>query len=120
MLRRPPRSTRTDTLFPYTTLFRSPAVELQRRIAGLPLHLGMPIFARCRFVGSQLARDMPCDGPVEMGPADLELCLDVGEHEPRVLEVDHMLAASLAFAREGNRLVERSEETRVGKEGVRR
>src|SRR3546814_6942622 len=24
MVRRPPRSTRTDTLFPYTTLFRSP------------------------------------------------------------------------------------------------
>src|SRR3546814_18647982 len=24
MTRRPPRSTRTDTLFPYTTLFRSP------------------------------------------------------------------------------------------------
>src|SRR3546814_1288225 len=27
MIRRPPRSTRTDTLFPYTTLFRSPAPE---------------------------------------------------------------------------------------------
>src|SRR3546814_8513499 len=26
MIRRPPRSTRTDTLFPYTTLFRSAAV----------------------------------------------------------------------------------------------
>src|SRR3546814_12628149 len=26
MIRRPPRSTRTDTLFPYTTLFRSPMV----------------------------------------------------------------------------------------------
>src|SRR3546814_14183379 len=26
MIRRPPRSTRTDTLFPYTTLFRSPRV----------------------------------------------------------------------------------------------
>src|SRR3546814_7571709 len=25
MIRQPPRSTRTDTLFPYTTLFRSPA-----------------------------------------------------------------------------------------------
>src|SRR3546814_9175152 len=25
MIRRPPRPTRTDTLFPYTTLFRSPA-----------------------------------------------------------------------------------------------
>src|SRR3546814_11511602 len=42
MIRRPPRSTRTDTLFPYTTLFRS-----QRRLvlegAGRieqPLHLG--------------------------------------------------------------------------------
>src|SRR3546814_18569211 len=27
MIRRPPRSTRTDTLFPYTTLFRSPEAE---------------------------------------------------------------------------------------------
>src|SRR3546814_16700197 len=27
MIRRPPRSTRTDTLFPYTTLFRSDGVE---------------------------------------------------------------------------------------------
>src|SRR3546814_15966914 len=27
IIRRPPRSTRTDTLFPYTTLFRSLAVE---------------------------------------------------------------------------------------------
>src|SRR3546814_20112600 len=27
MLRRPPRSTRTDTLFPYTTLFRSVFLE---------------------------------------------------------------------------------------------
>src|SRR3546814_4785420 len=32
MIRRPPRSTRTDTLFPYTTLFRSPgAVRLPDR-----------------------------------------------------------------------------------------
>src|SRR3546814_9538474 len=29
MIRRPPRSTRTDTLFPYTTLFRSPAAEAE-------------------------------------------------------------------------------------------
>src|SRR3546814_11239263 len=29
MLRRPPRSTRTDTLFPYTTLFRSGAQPLR-------------------------------------------------------------------------------------------
>src|SRR3546814_13604041 len=28
MIRRPPRSTRTDTLFPYTTLFRSPGIAV--------------------------------------------------------------------------------------------
>src|SRR3546814_4741721 len=33
MIRRPPRSTRTDTLFPYTTLFRS-----NRRAACCPRH----------------------------------------------------------------------------------
>src|SRR3546814_6090904 len=37
MIRRPPRSTRTDTLFPYTTLFRSARIRLdlegQRRDA---------------------------------------------------------------------------------------
>src|SRR3546814_6866861 len=36
MIRRPPRSTRTDTLFPYTTLFRSvycqTAQELSQRV----------------------------------------------------------------------------------------
>src|SRR3546814_9439678 len=31
MIRRPPRSTRTDTLFPYTTLFRSPPRERHKR-----------------------------------------------------------------------------------------
>src|SRR3546814_15954006 len=31
MIRQPPRSTRTDTLFPYTTLFRSPIRKLQVR-----------------------------------------------------------------------------------------
>src|SRR3546814_10777861 len=30
MIRRPPRSTRTDTLFPYTTLFRSPEQRVRR------------------------------------------------------------------------------------------
>src|SRR3546814_18650223 len=30
MIRRPPRSTRTDTLFPYTTLFRSPHRDFDR------------------------------------------------------------------------------------------
>src|SRR3546814_2952681 len=35
MIRRPPRSTRTDTLFPYTTLFRSMqrVVDVERTLA---------------------------------------------------------------------------------------
>src|SRR3546814_10241043 len=36
MLRRPPKSTRTDTLFPYTTLFRSGRLPARRQ-AGLQL-----------------------------------------------------------------------------------
>src|SRR3546814_18928162 len=32
MIRRPPRSTRTDTLFPYTTLFRSDAASQPRHL----------------------------------------------------------------------------------------
>src|SRR3546814_13444900 len=59
MIRRPPRSTRTDTLFPYTTLFRSGLIrpfrhERERNILPLPFgfrpvgHLGgyMKKFAR--------------------------------------------------------------------------
>src|SRR3546814_10582641 len=36
MIRRPPRSTRTDTLFPYTTLFRSPILTRREQILGQP------------------------------------------------------------------------------------
>src|SRR3546814_7813277 len=46
MIRRPPRSTRTDTLFPYTTLFRS----FQRSSDGL--HLRKRLCARLRLLGS--------------------------------------------------------------------
>src|SRR3546814_10993280 len=47
MIRRPPRSTRTDTLFPYTTLFRSRLFVVQqvdlldvRQVAGGPDRIG--------------------------------------------------------------------------------
>src|SRR3546814_16668583 len=38
MIRRPPRSTRTDPLFPYTTLFRSPACPRHPVAASGPRH----------------------------------------------------------------------------------
>src|SRR3546814_15039545 len=49
MIRRPPRSTRTDTLFPYTTLFRSDL----RRAAGDD-DLGVGVLAPC--LADRLAR----------------------------------------------------------------
>src|SRR3546814_1383520 len=36
MIRRPPRSTRTDTLFPYTTLFRSRSTRTELEIGQQP------------------------------------------------------------------------------------
>src|SRR3546814_19338786 len=40
MIRRPPRSTRTDTLFPYTTLFRSDFFAVGRILRRLPAAIG--------------------------------------------------------------------------------
>src|SRR3546814_1137562 len=56
MIRRPPRSTRTDTLFPYTTLFRS------LRIALLPA-LGIG----CLAIGVAERHALPCEIDGEVG-----------------------------------------------------
>src|SRR3546814_3111757 len=48
MIRRPPRSTRTDTLFPYTTLFRSVGMGLRSIRCGVALLIvfaGVPALA---------------------------------------------------------------------------
>src|SRR3546814_5983507 len=49
MIRRPPRSTRTDTLFPYTTLFRSADLAHAQRLARHPRLFGE--HARRELVG---------------------------------------------------------------------
>src|SRR3546814_12810131 len=54
MIRRPPRSTRTDTLFPYTTLFRS---ELDFAVIGHLTDTGRMVL---RFNGEQVG-DLPID-----------------------------------------------------------
>src|SRR3546814_1711720 len=53
MIRRPPRSTRTDTLFPYTTLFRSGAAAVAAVEAECAGRVGA--FARQWGLGEQLA-----------------------------------------------------------------
>src|SRR3546814_2648513 len=47
MIRRPPRSTRTDTLFPYTTLFRSLPAPLARAL-GVVVSLQSALNAKLR------------------------------------------------------------------------
>src|SRR3546814_9161035 len=69
MIRRPPRSTRTDTLFPYTTLFRSQAPH---RLAG------------------DLAVEVP-EREVE-GPAAAVVELDVRQHLVVALDTARVLA----------------------------
>src|SRR3546814_11427386 len=72
MIRRPPRSTRTDTLFPYTTLFRSQSA-LQPRRSGLrwPWETFPPPPPRCgggNGVGAHRKPPSSCSNPCRSGP----------------------------------------------------
>src|SRR3546814_6795930 len=60
MIRRPPGSTRTDTLFPYTTLFRSD-VDGETHPVGQILHIvhrQRHAVERYRALGRQIGRDL--------------------------------------------------------------
>src|SRR3546814_8422929 len=62
MTRRPPRSTRTDTLFPYTTLFRS--VPMRMSSAAIAEHSRKPdeFFRRAQHYGHGPYLDMFAGG----------------------------------------------------------
>src|SRR3546814_14938466 len=68
MIRRPPRSTRTDTLFPYTTLFRSPRLL---RAVGEPgfLPRELPLLQRTDPPGPDRRRHRPTAGAREIRPS---------------------------------------------------
>src|SRR3546814_15688456 len=80
-IRRPPRSTRTDTLFPYTTLFRSGLVvaavsrvsQLDRESSAQALLLVTCML--CRRLTPQEAQDLMAQLPSRLEPR-LEQCLD--------------------------------------------
>src|SRR3546814_3446266 len=56
MIRRPPRSTRTDTLFPYTTLFRSVAHRRHHRVAVAAQHEGRDVLdGHLELLGQEVA-----------------------------------------------------------------
>src|SRR3546814_17797863 len=78
MIRRPPRSTRTDTLFPYTTLFRSGGVKA-RHAPELARHLdrrGLAVGAGHRDAGCREAGKEACgdtgEGAARIGVGDMD------------------------------------------------
>src|SRR3546814_18034022 len=102
MIRPPPRSTRTDTLFPYTTLFRSPLIFASIASAA--------IASSSHFLAGQRRG----------------LLHPVGERRfvDLVVLMDMEIARIAAFRRDRRHRIERltakkrSEERRVGKECV--
>src|SRR3546814_16426121 len=99
MIRRPPRSTRTDTLFPYTTLFRS-------------------IIEACRIYREGAGRDAQ-----KAARKPHAFCYRTFQDEPFVY-VGNTIGSEIAFVpaklSEGGPVISnaRSEERRVGTEGV--
>src|SRR3546814_4887410 len=65
MIRRPPRSTRTDTLFPYTTLFRSGRDPGRLRARHRREHVGVPAGGGVRGRGRGLDAAGGADRPAD-------------------------------------------------------
>src|SRR3546814_18810119 len=106
MIRRPPTSTRTDTLLPYTTLVRAPRRQgvVNQPEAGARLHV----------VERQAEQERPGGGS-ERGNTGL---VDTGDDSAEFRQV--VVADEAELFEEGvpRRQVGRSEERRVGKECV--
>src|SRR3546814_20214338 len=108
MIRRPPRSTRTDTLFPYTTLFRSGVLlaDAAQSAGKLPLPDADMVAVSAHKLG----------GPPGIGALilkDERLIEAAGGQERGLRGGTENLPAIMGFA------AARSEERRVGKECVR-
>src|SRR3546814_14886760 len=96
MIRRPPRSTRTDTLFPYTTLFRSPGQARTERPGVVALRqLGLQrvhgLGDAAELVAPGAGRHDRADGTVEHdeAPAVAEAGRDGGHAHDRAHRVLH-------------------------------
>src|SRR3546814_5804078 len=71
MIRRPPRSTRTDTLFPYTTLFRSRLKKVTREQA-VPLYRAQS-YAHLRLGNTgQAAKAIEIAKKYAVSPSEIE------------------------------------------------
>src|SRR3546814_1260807 len=88
MIRRPPRSTRTDTLFPYTTLFRSE--DDKRCITDHPVQLVGEHRQACD--GGSAQSYLPADG----GLVPLQRCPAMVRSEEHTSELQSLMRISYA------------------------
>src|SRR3546814_18945019 len=131
MIRRPPRSTRTDTLLPYTTLFRSLGTERASQAAatqraGRAARQGPGV--AYRLWEAAATTGMPPFDPPEIHENDLMPvvldCASWGIIDPRQLGwLDPPSPAAISEAKTRLQAIgalagDRSEERRVGKECV--
>src|SRR3546814_15988684 len=105
MIRRPPRSTRTDTLFPYTTLFRSAdagdeRVEVTEIVDELVtiFALGIDVLGQLVLVAGTDVRIVDVAKGVAAGGIELAVGTDLGANPAAGRELDvraidaHLLA----------------------------
>src|SRR3546814_16678278 len=120
MIRRPPRSTRTDTLFPYTTLFRTPRYERFRS------WISRSVEDRKRVVAAMVGAFVVC--VLAMGLLEQqffpssdrpEVLVEISLPQGTAIAVPERTARTVeaALRREPEAHPVRSEERRVGKEG---
>src|SRR3546814_18801828 len=119
MIRRPPRSTRTDTLFPYTTLFRSRrARRIERRIGPAVCHPD----GACRTAIADIVEQRRAHE--QHGRERQSLDRTEARAKPAIEAADERRAAALPhrarrpFGHREHTTEQRSEERRVGKECV--
>src|SRR3546814_924831 len=81
MIRRPPRSTRPDTLFPYTTLFRSGRASVTPRALlrekGTPfaeLGLDNPDLTDAQLIDAMMEHPILINRPLVVSPLGVKLC----------------------------------------------
>src|SRR3546814_4554307 len=95
MIRRPPRSTRTDTLFPYTTLFRSHRVMRADKHLVSRSAVGGPVLDRLSINGAHLPLFQRVLTPILEAPL-LFVPADIKRSEEHTSELQSLMRISYA------------------------
>src|SRR3546814_15298001 len=106
MIRRPPRSTRTDTLFPYTTLFRSILQESDIQIRGFKLRLPLEV----QFVFTANPEDYTNRGSIVTTLKD-RIESQILTHYPRSIDISRQITGQEAVIDEAQ--LKRVEENKL-------